>query len=538
MTKQTTNLKTQPTLFSTTALPENGNGNQRAAFRRIRNFLAGRFVGATRDEALLAEVLKCLHCKTYFERNPDALDGFSLSDLAQTDSTRLALLCRQAFRCLKSEFPDFFSDADELLLDPAALAVVMREIAPLPLLDANRDPIGDAFETFIGSSVRGQDGQFFTPRNAAQFLIQAVQPLPSEIIIDPACGAGGFLTATLQHFFQRGAPPSELAHITERQLFGIDKDAYLSSLARTHLALIANARPNVACADSLAWSNGNQLDGFPPVGEYDVVLTNPPFGARIVAAEAKVLRDYSLARKWRARSDTGEFVQTTDINDGTPPQVLFMERCIALVKPGGRIGVVAPESLLSSKSYRHVVQFIRAACDVLLVVGMPESLFKTSGKGGTHTKTSLLVLRKRDDANARRPQLFMAEAKWCGHDSRGKPIPHDDLPTIANNYRAFQETGTIGSPSPLGFVLEQDDVRDHILAPRFYDPNLTGTLDSLRDTHRLVTMRELVSVGAVELRTGDEVSKLAYGTTGRDRFPSFAPLTCPTGKSKLTPSTA
>jgi type I restriction enzyme M protein len=231
-----------------------------------------------------------------------------------------------------------------------------------------------------------------------------------------------------------------------------------------------------------------------------------------VAAEAKVLRDYSLARKWRARSDTGEFVQTTDINDGTPPQVLFMERCIALVKPGGRIGVVAPESLLSSKSYRHVVQFIRAACDVLLVVGMPESLFKTSGKGGTHTKTSLLVLRKRDDANARRPQLFMAEAKWCGHDSRSKPILHDDLPTIANNYRAFQETVTIGSPSPLGFVLEQDDVRDHILAPRFYDPNLTGTLDSLRDTHRLVTMRELVSVGAVELRTGDEVGKLAYGT--------------------------
>src|SRR5205807_2020290 len=111
--------------------------------------------------------------------------------------------------------------------------------------------------------------------------------------------------------------------------------------------------------------------------------------------------------------------------DQVPPQVLFVERCLSLVKDGGRLGLVLPESILSNKSYRHVVEYIRSRATVGAVIGMPEALFKTSGKGGTHTKTCLLVLTK--GPSDRKKTVFMAEAQWCGNDSRGREIPKDDL---------------------------------------------------------------------------------------------------------------
>jgi type I restriction enzyme M protein len=187
-----------------------------------------------------------------------------------------------------------------------------------------------------------------------------------------------------------------------------------------------------------------------------------------------------------------------------------VERCINLLRPGGRLGIVLPESLISSQRYRYVVEYMRTVCMIEAVLGMPENLFKTSGKGGTHTKTCLLLLSRRKKQGSAAPHsVFMAEAKWCGHDSRGRTIPHDDLPEIAA--RLKQDHNSLHA-SNLGFVISDDQIRDEILAPRHYDPSVLSAVSQMGDTHDPIRFGDLVDQGIIALSTGDEVGKLAYGT--------------------------
>lgn len=171
--------------------------------------------------------------------------------------------------------------------------------------------------------------------------------------------------------------------------------------------------------------------------------------------------------------------------------------------------MVLPESVLSNPSHRYVVQYVLDNAMVMAVVGMPESLFKTSGKGGTHTKVCLLVVKK--GRPSRDHQIFMAEAKWCGHDSRGREIPKDDLPEIEKQFDAFR-SGKILQPSRLGFAVAMRGVKDFVLAPRYYNPEPRNSLEALAGTHDLITVRDLVNDGYVSLSTGDEPGKLVYGT--------------------------
>lgn len=477
--------------------------NPKEVFRYLRNYLAGQFVGATRDDTLLDELLKCLFCKLYIETSEvRPIPG-------DADPVERARYVREIFGKVRSDYPDIYEPKTEILLDPDAIDVVMRE-ADFSLIDAMSDPIGDAFEVFVGSESRGNHGQFFTPRVVTNFLVEAIDPRPGETLIDPACGAGGFLTAAAQHLLARGASVAEVAAHVERNLYGIDKDDYLTKLARLHISLTAKGHPNVFCADSIAMRNGTKfVESLLPSDGFDIVLTNPPFGTRIVAAKPEVLRTFELARKWARDSDTGEFYATTQLQSQVPPQVLFVERCISLLKDGGRLGMVLPESLLSNKSYRHVVAYMLERLDIQAVIGMPESLFKTSGKGGTHTKTCLVVARKAK-AKPSSP-VFMAEAKWCGHDSRARVVPLNDIPKIAANFDGFASKKKL-ERSTLGFCIPKKDIRENVLCPRYYDPQIDIELEALKETHSLVVFGDLVKAHALSVTTGVELGKLAYGT--------------------------
>lgn len=476
------------------------------AFRDLRNYLAGQHFGATRDEALLEELLKCLFCKLYGEMGhvaPVELDA---------EPFTLAKHVRSVFAKVRRDFPDLYAKDTELLLDPEAIAQVMRECA-FSLVDAASDPIGDAFEVFVGSESRGRSGQFFTPRSVTDLLIEAVDPKPGETIIDPACGAGGFLTSAARHFLEKGVKPSELGPLVSEHFYGIDKDEYLTKLARLHIALLTTGHPKVHCADSVALKNGspNFRKELPAEG-FDVLVTNPPFGVRIVAANPEVLRSFDLARKWRCDARTDRWAPTAELQSQVPPQVLFVERSLSLLKEGGRLGMVLPESMLSNKSYGYVMEFFLGRAEVEAVIGMPEALFKTSGKGGTHTKTCLVVATKRSEgAGKRKKSIFMAEAKWCGHDSRARVIPLNDLPKIAENLKTYRKKKEI-EPSTLGFAIDRDKVADNVLCPRYYNPQLDAELDALRKSHNLLLFGDLVKEGVLSLTTGDELGKLAYGT--------------------------
>jgi type I restriction enzyme M protein len=173
--------------------------------------------------------------------------------------------------------------------------------------------------------------------------------------------------------------------------------------------------------------------------------------------------------------------------------------------------LVVPESLLSNKSYQHVAEYLTRNADLQAVIGMPESLFKTSGKGGTHTKTCLIVAKKLGEQKRSASTVFMAEAKWCGQDSRARTIPHNDLPKISRNLAAYQ-AGKKFDPSNLGFVLQKVDLRESVLCPRYYDPQAEQEIESLSDTHDLLKVSDLLDCGILSISTGDEIGKLAYGT--------------------------
>ena len=489
-----------PTLFRDTTPP-------REVFRYLRNYLAGQYIGATRDDALLDEVLKCLFCKLYVETLQIECDSS-----AAGDSFARAQFYRTLFQRVRQDYPEIYDENSEILLDPANLDHVIRAL-DFPLLSAESDPIGDAYEVFAGSESRARSGQFFTPRNATDLLVEAIAPKPGEKIIDPACGAGGFLASTARYFVRQGMSAKEVGQAA-KAFVGIEKDDYLARLARLHVSLLTGGHPRIVCGDSLALrNNGTRLETLIPVLDYDVVLTNPPFGVKIVAATAEVLRQFELACRWKYDPHSEEWRPVGEVRESAPPQVLFVERCLSLLRDGGRLGMVVPESVLSNKSYRHVVEYLKSRTDIEAVIGMPESLFKTSGKGGTHTKTCLFVATKGRGNGARRSRIFMAEAKWCGKDSRAREIDRDDLPDIAKRFSAFKQGQSIVS-SHLGFLVIAKDVAESVLCPRYYDPELASELEKLAESHDMVRFGELVAEGCLSVTTGDEVGKMAYTCDG------------------------
>jgi len=479
--------------------------NHEDAYRQIRNYLAGRLMGATRDEALLQEVIKCLFCKLHLKRRDYRPEK-------PEDIIELARSYRQAFSEVRSRLPDIFKQDDELLLDPASLAYVDQITETIEIDDSAHDPFGDAYEVFIGSGIRGQEGQFFTPQNAADLLVSIVAPQRGEKIIDPACGSGTFLSTVARLLIKMGASPEDIA----ANLIGVDKDRYLAGLASSRLAMVTLIPAKVYCADSLGLV-GEQGESFAlrnELGKFDIVLTNPPFGARIVSVSPSVQQLFELGYRWKFDSQTKRFIKSQELQSSVPPQVLFLERCLSLVRPGGRVGMVVPESLISGSNYRYVVDYIRSQGRIRAVIGMPEPLFKTSGKGGTHTKTCLLLIEKGDTDKSivAGDRIFMAEAQWCGRDSRGRQIERDELPEISNKY-AEALNSTLDGHSHLGYEVSVDEITDNILAPRYYNPDVDAELSLLRDTHDMVKIKELVSSGVLEVATGgDEVGKLAYGS--------------------------
>ena len=170
---------------------------------------------------------------------------------------------------------------------------------------------------------------------------------------------------------------------------------------------------------------------------------------------------------------------------------MFLERCLQLLKPGGRMEIVLPESILGNPSYEFLIAFIQTRARVMGVVTMPEALFKTSGKGGTHTKVAVLLLRK-EKPSAAGYEMFMGDVKWCGHNSRGNPTLRegarpqvevkllDEVPLVAKRY-ATMASG-ITARDHLGYALRSYEIRNRILVPKYYDPEIERDLKALEAT--------------------------------------------------------
>lgn len=508
--------------------------NLRLVFHLLHNHLAANAVGVTRPESLAQEIINLLFCKIYDELNtdPDDMVAFraGVEEPASEVHTRVAAL----FDKVRSEYADVFDPSDTIGLDAASLVHVVGELQNYSVIEAERDAIGDAFEVFIGPALRGPEGQFFTPRNVVQMVIDIVNPQPGEMVIDPACGSGGFLITALNHIWSQIEAQGKKKRWTRDQIVhrkseaatkcfrGLDKDGFLAKVTKAYMAIMGDGRGGVFCENSLErpaeWKS--QTRDRIELGKFDVVMTNPPFGKKLKIKGGPLLSQYDFGHKWTTpRKKDAVPTKTTKLELHRPPQILFMERCLQLLRDGGRLGIVVPESILGSPSYEFIVRKLISQTTIRAVITMPEVLFKTSGKGGTHTKVCVVILEKTKTEGPY--NIFMADVKWCGHDSRGNPTIRkdadgkdgllDEVPTVAERYRK-RDLIDPAQQDRLGFMVSSADLRNSILVPKYYDPGIAKDLVKLAKTHDLVSVGDLVKKRQLSLETGVEVGKMAYGT--------------------------
>jgi len=203
------------------------------------------------------------------------------------------------------------------------------------------------------------------------------------------------------------------------------------------MAIIGDGRGGIFCADSLAepttWPA--QLSAGVSLGTFDVVVTNPPFGSKIKVTGSHKLAQFELAKNWHPGTGRTDWVEKGTWRTEQSPQILFIERCIQLLKPGGRLAIILPESIFGMSNYGYVVQYLYDNFSLRGFVSLPEEVFQPY----THAKTCVLFLQRRDPAPDE--AIEMAIADWCGHDSRGNPTIRlkkdgsfevlDDIPAIA-----------------------------------------------------------------------------------------------------------
>ncbi|MFD5132532.1 N-6 DNA methylase [Streptomyces olindensis] len=497
--------------------------NLRSTFRAVRNYLAANAVGMTRDEVLAQQIINVIFCKIYDERFTEPSQQVRLRAGIGEPDAQVAGRVRDLFREVVARYDDVFDESDAISLDDASLAYVIGELQPYSLMDSDRDAVADAFETFIGPSLKGAQGQFFTPRNVVQLVAEMVQLDSRDHVVDPACGSGGFLVESLRRMWSQveadakrlkwpeKETDADKQRVAIRQIRGIDKDSFLAKVAKAYMAVLGDGRGGVFCENSLAPTGQWHFKTTEEVrdGTFTAILTNPPFGKKLKITDAATLAGYDLAHKWKRDAQTGGFERTDKLGDGQSPQILFIEKCLNLLRPGGRLGIVIPESMLCNPSHRFIISYILSRARIRAVITMPEDLFQPY----THAKTAVVLIEKNANGVSETEDypVFMALAKWCGHDSRGHQIPFDDLPVITRRLQRFNK----GEPlefDHLGFTVMASEIQDNIYLPKYYNPELKQRLDALADTHDLLNLGDLANSGVIEVATGHEVGKLAYGT--------------------------
>jgi len=492
--------------------------NLKGVFKNIRNYLAGNAIGITRDEELAKQLINLIFCKLYDEKftKPDNMVKFRAGvGEAQKDITERIT---ERFKQTKIQYKDVLEFSDSIDLDRNSIVYVVGMLQNYCLIETERDVVADAFEVFIGRALKGSQGQFFTPRNVVKTVIDILNPKPDEKIIDPACGSGGFLIESLRHVFNKietdgkeyGWPESEIdaekvAKVNEN-FRGIEKDSFLSKVAKAYMVILGDGRSGIFCEDSLEIPNNwkSETRSKVQLGIFDIVVTNPPFGAKIKVSGEKKLEQYELGYNWKkGRDGTWE---KGKIKESEPPQNLFIDRCLDLLKDGGRLGIVLPEGTLSNPTDGYIRQSILERAEIIGLIDLPMSTFLPN----TPTKTHLLFLQKKKTPSINY-KMFMSYAKTCGHDKRGREIYEDEIRLIPNHLNLLKRKK---KQSHLGFYKKYDEIVGGILLPKYYNPDLKIELNKYQRSgdFDLISFIDLVNEGVISISRGNEVGSENYGT--------------------------
>lgn len=369
----------------------------------------------------------------------------------------------------KKKWEGVFPEESKILLSPSHLAVCVSTLQDIKLFNNNLDVVDDAFEYLMSKAQKGEKGQYFTPRYVIDMCVKMMNPTVNDKIIDTACGSSGFTVHSIFKVWKeirlsKGLEPGEDFTASERttderdfvrdNVFAIDFDEKTVRVARTLNLIAGDGQTNVLHLNTLDYSRWNEVtkqedwndtynEGFKklkklqPKGSndfskfnFDLVMANPPFAGDI--KEQTILSHYELAK-----NDKGKWQKKVGRD------ILFIERNLNFLKPGGRMAVVLPQGRFNNSSDKYIRDFIAERCRILAVVGLHGNVFKPH----TGTKTSVLFVQKWDDELCPKKDdypIFFATMQKPSKDNSGEKIYVKD------------ENGEIKLDSHSHFIVDHD----------------------------------------------------------------------------------
>ena len=427
--------------------------NLKAIFKSMRNYLAANNVGGGRDEFLAQQLINLIFCKLYDEKYTAPTDIVRFRAGVGEKPKEIEARIIEIFNDVGKYLPEVIDTEDRVSLDTNSIVYVVGELQNYSLMNSERDVVADAFETFIGHALKGGQGQFFTPRNIVKMMVDILQPDETDKIIDPACGSGGFLIDALKYVWDRVEKKGrklgwsqtliddEKKKVASNNFRGIDKDYFLSKVAKAYMNLVGDGTTGIFCDDSLENPENWKVEARLKIqlNLFDVLLTNPPFGSNIKVEGEEKLKQFDLAHQWK-KNKTDAVLEKRNLKDKEAPQILFIERCLQFLKDKGKMAIVLPDGIFGNESDSYVRNWILKNAKIIAVIDVPLETFLPN----TGTKTSILVLQKlpKDKLPENYP-IFLAVAEYCGHDRRGKEISQDDIANIAIEFHTWKNENKI-----------------------------------------------------------------------------------------------
>ncbi|EIJ46677.1 N-6 DNA methylase [Herbaspirillum sp. GW103] len=414
------------------------------AFRRCHNYIAGN-QGLQKPQAFW-ELLKLIFCKIHDERESSEVEFYAASTERSGMNGQLKVKKRidALFESVKADYPAIFQESDVVALNAQVLAYIVSQLQMYSLLESDVDVKGHAYEEIVGSNLRGDRGEFFTPRNVCNMVAAMLDPEEGQLILDPACGTGGFLISAMNRVIEkirvaelekwkgdvkRAEPKitARIAKFARNYIVGLDFNPELVKATKMNMVMNNDGAGGLFQANSLAspatWDE--ELRERELLGKVDLIFTNPPFGSKIPVDEPAILEKFDLGHAWTYDKSADEWVMQGGIQKSQPPEILFIERCVKFLKPGtGRVAMVLPDGILGSPGLGYVRQWILANTKVLASIDLHPETFQPN----VSVQTSVLILERKTDElialeKAARKlsdySVFMAVANHIGHDKRG-----------------------------------------------------------------------------------------------------------------------
>lgn len=416
------------------------------------------------------EIFKLIYAKLYDEKEARRRTDKEVYFRQSKDPKITYDTINKLFQNAVKEWPGVFSLYDKIELSPNHLSICVAEFEKIKLLDSDLEVIDAAFEYLLPDVAKGKKGQYFTPRHAIDMAVKMLNPKDDEYIIDPACGSGGFLIHAMRYVWNnslKSADRQEKIDYAKKYIYGIDFDDKPVKIARAMMLIAGDGKSHVLKLNSLnpkEWQgdesdkeharaelrehlyqfedydkNKFNRDNFKNF-DFDILITNPPFAGEI--HETSLLKEYELAK-----NDKGKTREKMERH------ILFIERALDLIRPGGRMAIVLPQGVLNNTNMEYVRNYLMEKARILAVVGMDVNTFKPH----TGTKTSILFLQKWGEEKKipKDYPIFMAVSKKSGkdnsgeyvykkdkngnilYDQQGKKCLDHDLDEIAEEFRKF-----------------------------------------------------------------------------------------------------